>query len=233
MIQILSNATRQAATYPKDAPVREITRPVVLAQFRELGISVSELIDAPGLSLENEILEISVFSGWGSGIILFHSAKIPEILGPDITEIAWQLDNSGIFQDVQKAVRAVENKLGESWIEVPETEVPGDLTFIQRDTLYAKDLSFFSLEKHLGHGPGPLLPGGPVYYKRKGDPGTSNSYICIRRAWDDSSIVSNLLDERIAVETSSNDEFVDFNLFSNLIKHKYVFDRYGIKTTSD
>ena len=230
MIQILTSANRHIATYPKDAPVREITSPVVLAQFRELGIPVSELIDVPGLSLENEILEISVFSGWGSGIILFHNAKIPEILGPDLTEIAWQLDNSGIFQDVQKAVQAVENKLSESWIEVPESEVPGDLTFIQRDTLYAKDLSFFSLEKHLGHGPGPLLPGGPVYYARKGNPGTSNSYICIRRDLDPST--SNL-NERIAVETSSNGEFADFNLFSNLIKHKYVFDRYGIKTTSD
>ena len=179
--------------------------------------------------MTDDLIRVSVFSGWGSGVIMFRDTELPEVLGTDLTELAWQIDNSGILQDVQKACDAVENRLGLDWRQIPASEVPSGTQFVRRDSLFSGDLSFFSLEKHLGRKPTELMPDGPDYYiKRNGDAGTSNTYICIRRGLG---ITPGSEEDRIVIETAG-DKFDGFGLLSNLIRHKYVFDRYGIKATS-
>lgn len=227
MIQILTNY-EQPSTVSRDIldkSVEPLTNPVVLTQFRDLGIPLSDLV---GFSLTDDLIRISVFSGWGSGVIMFRDNTLPEVLGTDLTELAWQIDNSGILQDVQKACDAVENRLSLDWRRIPASEVPPETMFVRRDALFSGDLSFFSLEKHLGRKPGELMPNGPDYYKRNGDTGTSNTYICIRRGLG---ITPGSEEDRIVIETAG-DTFDGFGLLSNLIRHKYVFDRYGIKATS-
>lgn len=228
MIQILTNY-EQPSTVSRDIldkSVEPLTNPVVLTQFRDLGIPLSDLV---GFSLKDDLIRISVFSGWGSGVIMFRDTELPEVLGTDLTELAWQIDNSGILQDVQKACDAVENRLSLDWRQIPASEVPDGTQFVRRDSLFSGDLSFFSLEKHLGRKPTELMPNGPDYYiKRNGDAGTSNTYICIRRGLG---ITPGSEEDRIVIETAG-DKFDGFGLLSNLIRHKYVFDRYGIKATS-
>lgn len=225
MIQILTNH-EQSSRGSFENSIEPLTNPVVLTQFRDLGIPLSDLV---GFSLKDDLIRISVFSGWGSGVIMFRDNTLPEVLGTDLTELAWQIDNSGILQDVQKACDAVENRLHQDWTQIPASEVPSGTQFVRRDSLFSGDLSFFSLEKHLGRKPTELMPNGPDYYiKRNGDAGTSNTYICIRRGLG---ITPGSEEDRIVIETAG-DKFDGFGLLSNLIRHKYVFDRYGIKATS-
>lgn len=225
MIQILTNH-EQVSRGNFENSIEPLTNPVVLTQFRDLGIPLSDLIGVP---LKDDLIRVSVFSGWGSGAIMFRDATLPDVLETDLPELAWQIDNSGILQDVQKACDAVENRLHLDWTQIPASEVPEGTTFIRRDALFSGDLSFFSLEKHLGRKPGELMPDGPDYYiKKNGDTGTSNTYICIRRGLG---IMPGSEEDRIVIETAG-DTFDGFNLLSNLIRHKYVFDRYGIKATS-
>lgn len=227
MIQILTNHEQPGAVvYNIEGRSRKINNPVVLTQFRDLGIPLSDLI---GIPMKDDLIKVNVFSGWGSGVILFRNMVLPETLSKDLDELAWQIDNSGILQDVQKACDAVENRLSLDWLKIPVSEIPDGTKFIRRDSLYSDDLSFFSLEKHLGRKPGDLMPDGPDYYiKKNGDTGTSNTYICIRRGLG---IMPGSEEDRIVIETAG-DTFDGFNLLSNLIRHKYVFDRYGIKATS-
>lgn len=201
MIQILTNH-EQPSTVSRgklDKYVEPLTNPVVLTQFRDLGIPLSDLV---GFSLTNDLIRVSVFSGWGSGVIMFRdTTELPEALGTDLPELAWQIDNSGILQDVQKACDAVENRLGLDWRQIPASEVPDGTQFVRRDALYSGDLSFFSLEKHLGRKPSELMPNGPDYYiKRNGDTGTSNTYICIRRGLG---ITPGSEEDRIVIERNS------------------------------
>lgn len=224
MIQILTNH-EQASRGNFENSIEPLTNPVVLTQFRDLGIPLSDLI---GIPMKDDLIRVSVFSGWGSGAIMFRDATLPEVLETDLPELAWQIDNSGILQDVQKARDAVENRLHQDWTQISVSEVPPETMFVRRDALFSGDLSFFSLEKHLGRKPGELMPDGPDYYKRNGDTGTSNTYICIRRG---QGITPSSEEDRIVIETAG-DTFDGFGLLSNLIRHKYVFDRYGIKATS-